>query len=117
MGRRPDVPTATKPIAAVTLMGLGGQLLNSLVSVPLRKPWQGPSGVLDNLGRSVTRQVMRSFMGYSTSLPIPEFRSLEMAIDDVCSVVLPPVVSRARRRHGVGRGRWRARHVVPPEGS
>jgi epsilon-lactone hydrolase len=36
--------------------------------------------------------VMRSFMGYSSSLPIPEFRSLEMAIDDVCRLVLPPVV-------------------------
>jgi acetyl esterase/lipase len=92
MGKRPDVRTASKPIAAVTLMGLGEQLLTSLVSVPLRKPWSGPSGVLDNVGRSLTRQVMRSFMGYSSSLPIPEFRSLEMAIDDVCRYVLPPVV-------------------------
>jgi acetyl esterase/lipase len=93
MGRRPDVRTATKPIAAVTLVGLGGQLLTSMASVPLRHPWAGPAGVLDNLGRSVTRQVMRSFMGYSSSLPIPEFRSLEMAIDDLCNVVLPPFVS------------------------
>lgn len=93
MGKRPDVPTASTPITAITLFGLGEQLFTSLASVPLRKPWQGPSGVLDNVGRSLTRQVMRSFMGYSSSLPIPEFRSLEMAIDDVCRVVLPPVVS------------------------
>ena len=92
MGKRPDVRTASRPIAAVTLLGLGEQLFTSLVSVPLRKPWEGPSSTLDNLGRSLTRQVMRSFMGYSSSLPIPEFRSLEMSIDDVCRVVLPPVV-------------------------
>jgi acetyl esterase/lipase len=92
MGKRPDVKTAPASIAAVTLLGLGEQLATSLVSVPLRRPWEGPAGVLDNVGRSVTRQVMRSFMGYSSSLPIPEFRSLEMAIDDVCRVVLPPFV-------------------------
>jgi acetyl esterase/lipase len=93
MGKRPDVRTASKPIAAVTLLGLGEQLLTSVASVPLRRPWQGPSGLLDNVGRSFTRQVMRSFMGYSSALPIPEFRSLEMAIDDVCRVVLPPFVA------------------------
>jgi acetyl esterase/lipase len=92
MGKRADVKTAPAPIAAVTLLGLGEQLVTSLVSVPLRRPWAGPASVLDNVGRSVTRQAMRSFMGYSSSLPIPEFRSLEMAIDDVCRVVLPPFV-------------------------
>jgi monoterpene epsilon-lactone hydrolase len=92
MGKRPDVRTASGPITAVTLFGLGEQLLTGLAKVPLRRPWEGPSGTLDNMGRSVTRQVMRSFMGYSSSLPIPEFRSLEMAIDEVCRVVLPPVV-------------------------
>jgi epsilon-lactone hydrolase len=96
MGRRPDVDTAPAPIAALTLLGRGEQLANALISVPLRRPWQGPAGALDNIGRSVTRQVMRSFMGYSSSLPIPEFRSLEMAIDDTCRVVLPPFV------HGLG---------------
>lgn len=92
MGKRPDVATASKPITALTLVGLGEQLLTSLASVPLRRPWEGPAGLLDNVGRSFTRQVMRSFMGYSSSLPIPEFRSMEMAIDDLCRVVLPPVV-------------------------
>jgi acetyl esterase/lipase len=32
-------------------------------------------------------------MGYSSALPIPEFRSLEMVIDDVCRVVMPPFVA------------------------
>lgn len=92
MGRRPEVRTASKAISAVALVGLGEQVLTGLAKVPLRRPWQGPSSTLDNLGRAVTRQVMRSFMGYTTSLPIPEFRSVEMSIDDVCRVVLPPVV-------------------------
>lgn len=92
MGKRPDVETAPAPIAAVTLVGLAEQLVNALASVPLRRPWEGPAGIVDNVGRSVTRQVMRSFMGYSSALPIPEFRSLEMSIDEVCARVLPPVV-------------------------
>ena len=92
MGRRPDVRTASKAISAVALFGLGEQLLTGMAKVPLRRPWEGPSSTIDNLGRAFTRQVMRSFMGYTTSLPIPEFRSVEMSIDDVCRVVLPPVV-------------------------
>ena len=31
-------------------------------------------------------------MGYSSSLPIDEFRSVEMVLDDLCGVVLPPLV-------------------------
>src|SRR5690606_12642984 len=48
--------------------------------------------VLDNIGMTVTRSIMRSFMGYATSLPTPEFRSLEMVLDDVCRFVMPPFV-------------------------
>lgn len=92
MGDRPDVRTASGPITVVTLFGLGEQMATGLAKAAFRRPWSGPSSTLDNVGRSVTRQVMRSFMGYASSLPIPEFRSLEMSIDDVCRVVLPPVV-------------------------
>jgi acetyl esterase/lipase len=76
----------------VTLFGLGEQMATGLAKAALRRPWSGPSSTMDNVGRSVTRQVMRSFMGYASSLPIPEFRSLELSIDDVCRVVLPPFV-------------------------
>jgi acetyl esterase/lipase len=31
-------------------------------------------------------------MGYSSSLRIPEFRSLELVLDDICKVIMPPVV-------------------------
>lgn len=96
MGRRPDVETASAPLATFAVIGLGLQLGNALASMPARKPWQGNASLADNVGASVTHQVLRSFMGYSLSLPIPEFRSMELALDTVCQVVLPPFV------HGLG---------------
>ncbi len=92
MGRRPDVPTAPAPIAAMAVFGLTEQIATTLATVPFRRPWEGSRTVLDNVGTTVTRQVMRSFMGYATSLETPEFRSLEVVLDDLCRVVMPPVV-------------------------
>ena len=92
MGRRPEVPTAPAPIAAMTVVGFVEQLTTALATVPLRQPWAGSRPVLDNIGMTVTRSIMRSFMGYATSLPTPEFRSLEMVLDDVCRFVMPPFV-------------------------
>jgi len=92
MGKRDDVETAIAPIATVAVVGLGQQVVNGLVRVPFRRPWRGPAGVLHNLGAATTRQVLRSFMGYSTSLPIEEFRSIEVVLDDLCRVALPPFV-------------------------
>ncbi len=94
MGKRPDVPTAPPTIAAFTVLGLAEQLATDLATVPLRRPWQGPTNPVENVARSVTRHVMRTFMGYASSLPIEEFRSLEVVLDDICAVVLPPVVHR-----------------------
>jgi monoterpene epsilon-lactone hydrolase len=93
MADRPEVATASTPVAAVTMVGLAENMVNALARVPFRHPWQGPSGVVQNLGTNVTRQVIRSFMGYSTGLPIEEFRSMEQLLDEVCKVVLPPWVS------------------------
>jgi monoterpene epsilon-lactone hydrolase len=92
MADRPDVPTASPAIAAIDLVGLGGQLVTALVRVPFRRPWSGPAGVGHNIGQSVTREVVRSFMGYSSGLPIDEFRSVEGALDSLCKVVLTPWV-------------------------
>lgn len=93
MADRPEVETASGPVAALAVLGLGESLLNGLARVPFRRPWEGPGGLLDNIGQSVTRQVIRSFMGYSTGLPIEEFRSMEKFLDNLCRVVLPPFVS------------------------
>ena len=92
MGRRPEVATASAPISAFAVAGLAAQLATSLASVPFRRPWAGPAGRLHNVGTAVTRTVLRSFIGYATSLSIPEFRSVERLIDDVCRIVLPPFV-------------------------
>ena len=92
MGRRDDVATAPGPIAAFAVAGLAQQLTLAALSVPFRAPWRGAHSLGDNIGSSVTRQVMRSFMGYASALPTEEFRSIEMLIDDLCRVVMPPVV-------------------------
>lgn len=92
MADRPEVKTASGPVTALTVVGLAESMLNGLARVPFRRPWQGPSGLLDNVGQSVTRQVVRSFMGYSMGLPIEEFRSMERILDDICRVVMPPFI-------------------------
>ncbi len=92
MGRRPGVARSTWPIAATDLVGLAGQLTVALGRVPFRKPWTGEGNVPHNLAVSVTRETIRSFMGYLTSLPIDEFRSVELVLDDLSGAVLTPVV-------------------------
>jgi len=93
MGRRPDVPTASLPISAVDTVLLVQQLGAALLRVPFRNPLAGTSSPAANLTTSVTREVLRSFMGYTSSLPVDEFRSVEMLLDDLCRVVMPPVVA------------------------
>lgn len=74
------------------MVGLGQNLVTGLARIPFLRPWQGPGNLLDNLGQSVTRQTIRSFMGYSLGLPIEEFRSMEQMIDGLCQIVMPPFV-------------------------
>jgi len=80
------------PITALDTLLLGQQLTVALARIPFRRPLEGHSSRLSNLGQNVTREVIRSFMGYVTSLPVPEFRSIELLLDDLCQVVLPPIV-------------------------
>jgi monoterpene epsilon-lactone hydrolase len=92
MGNRPDVQTAPVPIAALDVSLLAAHFATALARVPFRRPFAGRSSLLSNLGITVTREVIRAFMGYSTSLRIPEFRSLELVLDDICKVIMPPIV-------------------------
>jgi acetyl esterase/lipase len=93
MGRRPDVPTASTPVAAVDTVLLAQQLTAALARVPFRGPLRGRSNPAANIATTVTREVLRSFMGYAASLPIDEFRSIEVLLDDLCRVVMRPVVA------------------------
>ncbi|GAA4743461.1 alpha/beta hydrolase [Gordonia alkaliphila] len=95
MADREGVKTASKPIAALTVIGMADTMLNGLARVPFQKPLSGPGGVLDNIGQAVTRQTIRSFLGYSVSLPIEEFRSMEKILDNICKTILPPIVGAA----------------------
>ena len=93
MGNRPEVETAQAPIAALDVALLAQQLGAALLRVPFRRPMhQDGSNPAANLGICVTREVIRTFMGYTSSLPIPEFRSVELVLDDICKVIMPPVV-------------------------
>ena len=93
MGKRPDVKTSPLPVTVLTVGGLAARLGTALATVPLRQPWRGPDDVAHNVGQSVTREVMRAFMGYSATLPTDQFRSIEVLLDDLCRVVLPPFVN------------------------
>ena len=92
MGRRPGVARASWPITATDLAGLAGQMAEALVRVPFRRPWDGDGNLPHNLAVAVTRETLRSLMGYSSSLPIAEWRSIEVVLDDLCGVILPPFV-------------------------
>jgi epsilon-lactone hydrolase len=92
MGNRPEVKTAPAPIVALDLSLMAQQLATALARVPFRHPFSGRSSPLSNLGMTVTREVIRSFMGYTSSLRIPEFRSLELVVDEICQVIMPPFV-------------------------
>jgi acetyl esterase/lipase len=92
MGRRPGVRVAPRPIVAVDLAGLAAQLGAALARVPLRRPWRGQAGLPHNMAIAVTRETLRSFMGYASSLPVDEYRAVELVLDDLCRGVLPPIV-------------------------
>ena len=93
MADRPEVRTAAAPVVAIDTLLLAQQMAAALARVPFRHPFRGAGDLLSNVGTSVTREVIRSFMGYCSSLPIAEFRSIEQLLDDLCKVVMPPVVS------------------------
>ena len=92
MANRPGVKTASAPVVAIDTVVLGQQLLGALARVPFRHPLRGRSNPISNFGEALTREVIRSFMGYVSSLPVPEFRSIEYMLDELCKVVMPPVV-------------------------
>jgi acetyl esterase/lipase len=92
MGNRPEVQTAPAPVMALDVLLGVEQVTTALARVPFRHPFAGKSSLPSNLGVSVTREVIRAFMGYSSALRIPEFRSVELFLDGICSVIMPPFV-------------------------
>lgn len=118
MADRPEVATSSLPVTAITLYGLGQNLLTGVAGVPFSRPWRGPGNIVENLGQAITRHTLRSFMGYSLGLPIDEFRAMEQVLDGVCRVVMPPIVRQiggvkisAKTLGGVP-GLWCQQHVT-----
>ena len=93
MSDRPEVRTASWPIAAVDVASLAATLTAGLGRLPFRSPWRGPGRLPRNLAVSATREMVRSLLGYASSLPIDEFRSLERILDGIAGRVLPPFVT------------------------
>ncbi len=93
MSDRPEVQTASWPIAAVDVAALASNFVSAISRLPFRDPWRGPSHPPRNLAVSTTRELVRSLLGYASSLPIDEFRSLERVLDGIAGRVLPPFVA------------------------
>jgi epsilon-lactone hydrolase len=91
MGRRDGVVHASWPVAATDLMALASSLGAALLRVPFRRPWVGPGPLLENVVMATTRETIRTLVGYASSIPIEEWRSVELALDDVCRMLLPPL--------------------------
>jgi acetyl esterase/lipase len=119
MGNRPEVQTAAAPVVALDVALGVEQMATALARLPFRRPFAGTSSPLTNLGKSVTREVIRAFMGYASALRIPEFRSLELFLDDICKVVMPPFVrsldvsSHPTELGGVPGILYRPQHISP----
>jgi acetyl esterase/lipase len=92
MSDRPEVRTASWPIAAVDVAELSSNLLGAVARLPFRSPWRGPGNAPRNLAVATTRELVRSLLGYAASLPIDEFRALERVLDAVSGQVLRPFV-------------------------
>ena len=93
MSDRPEVQTASWPVTAIDVAALASNFLGAAGRLPFRDPWRGPSNPVRNLAVSATRELVRSLLGYASSLPIDEFRSLESVLDGVAGRVLPPFVA------------------------
>ena len=92
MSDRPEVRTASWPIAAVDVAGLTSSLIGAVARLPFRSPWRGPGKRPRNLAVSTTRELTRSLLGYAASLPIDEFRALERILDAISGQALLPLV-------------------------
>jgi hypothetical protein len=70
MSDRPEVQTASWPIAAVDVGILASSFVGAIGRLPFRYPWRGPSRLPRNVAVAATREFVRSLIGYASSLPI-----------------------------------------------
>jgi monoterpene epsilon-lactone hydrolase len=90
MADRPEVAT-TGVVGTTRAVGtIATRLGLTIGTLPLRRPWRGPSNPLTNVAQESTREIIRSFLVGALHLPTPELRSVEKLLDDLCRIVLPP---------------------------
>ena len=93
MSDRPEVHTASWPIAAVDVATLASSFVGAISRLPVSRPVAWAQNPPRNLAVSTTRELVRTLLGYASSLPIDEFRSLERVLDGIAGRVLPPFVA------------------------
>jgi epsilon-lactone hydrolase len=94
MADRPGVKTAPGPETALTLMELGTRMATTVATLPLHQPWTGPESAWNNTVHESVREILKTLLSYSMSLPTPRLRSLEKFLDDLCRAVLRPIATR-----------------------
>ncbi len=94
MADRPGVKTAPLPETALTLVELGARMSTTLATLPMHQPWRGPESVVDNTVHESVREILKTLLTFSLTLPTPRLRSLEKFLDDLCRSVLRPVATR-----------------------
>ena len=94
MADRPGVKTAPLPETALTLAELGARMSTTLATLPMHQPWRGPESLVDNTVHESVREILKTLLTFSLTLPTPRLRSLEKFLDDLCRSVLRPVATR-----------------------
>ena len=94
MADRPGVKTAPLYQTALTLAELGARMTTTMATLPLHQPWNGPESMMDNTIHESVREILKTLLSYSLTLPTPRLRSLEKFLDDLCRVVLRPIATR-----------------------
>ena len=94
MADRPGVKTAPLQETALTLVELGARMSTTLATLPVHQPWRGPESLVDNTVHESVREILKTLLSFSLTLPTPRLRSLEKFLDDLCRRVLRPVATR-----------------------
>jgi len=94
MADRPGVKTAPMPETVLTLAELSTRMASTLATLPLHQPWRGPESPVNNTIHESVREILKTLLTYTLTLPTPRLRSLEKVLDDLCRAVLRPIATR-----------------------
>lgn len=90
MGKRPDVATAGWRDTVRALLGMVGAIVRRVTKGLAGRPWRGSPEPARATAHQLLLSSMKGFMTYAAALPTPELRSVEIVIDDLSALALPP---------------------------